>query len=72
MVLLNFTLFVRAPLPTVFAYFSRFEKIAEWDPNVKESKLTKETKTMLGSQYDLVTVWKGKESDITYEMIEYE
>ena len=41
MVFLNYTILVKAPLPKVWSYFSRFETISEWDPNVKSAKISK-------------------------------
>ena len=60
MVKINFVIFTHAPLPKVWNYFARFENVAEWDPNVKSSKLSKETSNMIGSTYDLVTIFNGK------------
>lgn len=41
MVRLSFIEVAPAPIETVWAYFSRFENIAEWDPNTK--KITPQT-----------------------------
>jgi hypothetical protein len=50
---------VQRPITEVFEYFSRFETISEWDPNVRQSKLTKSTASHIDDQYELITVWKG-------------
>ena len=72
MVKLSFSFFTPASLPNVWAYFSRFDNIAQWDPNVRSSKVLKQTEGAVGSTYDLVTIWKGKESSMVYEMEAYE
>jgi len=59
MVNLKFSVVVPRPLEEVFGYFSRFETISEWDPNVRESKLRRNLENRLGQEYDLITVWKG-------------
>lgn len=41
MVKLGFTLHTKGPIEKVFAYFSRFERISEWDLNVQSSKILK-------------------------------
>ena len=66
MVLLNFTVLVRAPLPKVWSYFSRFENVSEWDPNIKSSVISHKTENMVGTKFDLVTLFKGKEAEISY------
>lgn len=60
MVLLNFSFVCKASLPQVWSYFSRFENIAQWDPNVRSAKLAKDAPGVIGSKFDLVTIWKGK------------
>lgn len=41
MVKLGFRLQTKGSLEKVFDYFSRFEKISEWDLNVQSSKIIK-------------------------------
>ncbi len=38
MVKLGFTLVTKGSIDKVFGYFSKFEKISEWDLNVQSSK----------------------------------
>lgn len=72
MVKLSFTLNINAPVGEVFNYFSRFETIKEWDPNVRESRLVSSTKDHIGDEYHLVTIWNGQDSCMTYFTTEYE
>ena len=72
MVLLQFKIIIKANIKTVWDYFSRFENIQEWDPNVRTSKIGIEKPGRVGTTYDLVTVFKGNESDITYTLLEYD
>lgn len=71
MVVLSFSFFADDTIDKVAAYFSNFETIMEWDPNVKKSKLIKETNNKVGSEYALVTIWGDKQNDIVYTVLEY-
>lgn len=59
MVLLSYSIQVKAPRQQVWDYFSRFERIEEWDPNVSKSKVGKRMPELIGTTYDLVTVFNG-------------
>ena len=72
MVLLSYTIQVRAKLQEVWEYFSKFENIKEWDPNVRKATVRNSPPELLGTTYDLVTVFKGNESEIVYTLVEYE
>mgnify|MGYP002862363319 CR=1 FL=1 len=61
MVKLSFTVYVPAPLKNVWAYFSKFENVAKWDPNTTSVILKKETPNKIGSLYDVKTLFKGEE-----------
>lgn len=72
MVKLAFSITVNAPVDQVFGYFSRFETIREWDPNVRESQLVSMSEGHIGDEYRLITIWKDEESCMTYRTTEYE
>lgn len=60
MVLLSYTIQVKAKLEDIWEYFSKFENIEEWDPNVRKSKVGQIKAEMLGTTYNLVTEFNGK------------
>lgn len=41
MVKLSFTAYVPAPLPQVWAFFSKFENVGQWDPSILAIKIKK-------------------------------
>ena len=49
-----------------------FSTIPEWDPNVKSCKVVKRTDKEVGSTYEIVSLFNGKESTVIYETINYE
>ena len=60
MVFLSFTVLVKAPLPKVWDYFSKFENVAQWDPSSKSIKAKEIKENMIGTKYDVVTIFNGK------------
>ena len=71
MVQLKFTVQIAAELEEVWAYFSDFANISQWDPNAKSVSPMKEEKGRVGSTYDLISIWNGKESHLTYQVRAY-
>ncbi|KAL6078149.1 Polyketide cyclase [Balamuthia mandrillaris] len=71
MVKVSFRTVVPGKVDQVFQYFANFANIAEWDPGCKSSKLFSEG-VREGTRFDLVTVFKGRESKMTYEVKTYE
>jgi uncharacterized membrane protein len=60
MVKLSFTVYVPAPLPQVWAFFSKFENVPKWDPNTTAVTIKKNSDKKIGTLYDVKTLWKGK------------
>ena len=55
-----------------FEFLAKFENIERWDPGVKSSKLAPGSAASgIGAVYDLVTLFKGSESAMKYEVTEY-
>ena len=49
-----------------------FKNISEWDPNAKSCKVVKKNDKEVGSVYEIVSAFNGKESDVIYETLKYE
>ena len=52
---------------TAFKFLSDFSNTARWDPGVKTSVKVSEGPVAVGTKYDLVTLFNGKPSNMTYE-----
>lgn len=61
---------VSAPVTEAFDYAANFENIENWDPGVVNSKRVGDGPVTVGSSFELVTVFKGRESDMTYTITE--
>lgn len=61
---------VSTPIDAAFAYVSEFSNIADWDPGTKTAVKRGEGPPRVGLAYDLVTVFKGTESDMVYTITE--
>lgn len=61
MVKLAFTVYVPASLPKVWDFFSKFENLPQWDPNTPSVIPKIKTPNMIGTVYDVKTLFKGKE-----------
>jgi ligand-binding SRPBCC domain-containing protein len=59
MVKLSFTAYVPAPLPQVWAFFSKFENVAQWDPSIPAIKIKKQNPNKIGTLYEVKTVFRG-------------
>lgn len=60
MVKLSFTVYVPAPLPKVFEFFGKFENVSQWDPNTNAVIPLKETANIVGTTYNVKTMFNGK------------
>ena len=60
------------PADEVFAYLADFSNTAEWDPGVATATQTSDGPVGLGSTFDLVTLFRGREVPVTYEVTVYE
>ena len=64
MIRLHETRTVSAPVAEAFDYAANFENIQDWDPGVVTSQRVGDGPVAVGSAFDLVTVFKGRESDM--------
>eukprot|EP00048_Salpingoeca_helianthica_P014465 m.221829 g.221829 ORF g.221829 m.221829 type:complete len:157 (-) comp15895_c0_seq1:41-511(-) len=64
---------INKSIAETFAFVADFANIQDWDPGVKSSKRSESTQGPLGvgTSFDLVTVFKGNESKMTYTITEY-
>ena len=53
-----------------FDYLADFTNATEWDPNTSSSKCVEGQPGDLGSRYEVVTEFGGREMELTYETIE--
>lgn len=70
MIRLQETRTVSAPIAAAFDYAANFENIEDWDPGVVTSTKVGTGSAAVGSVFDLVTVFKGRTSDMTYTITE--
>jgi carbon monoxide dehydrogenase subunit G len=56
----------------VFDYLANFENTARWDPGVLEAVKTSNGPVELGSTFDLVTIFRGRRIEVTYEVTDYQ
>ncbi len=61
---------VSASIEKAYDYAANFENIENWDPGVVSSNKATDGPPAVGSAFDLVTVFKGRESDMTYTITE--
>ena len=61
---------VPTPIAEAFAYTAEFANIADWDPGVNAAVKRGDRVPHVGQIYDLVTVFKGSESDMVYTITE--
>ena len=53
-----------------FRYVSEFEHAAEWDPGVAESKKVTDGPVRVGTEYDVVVLFRGKRQRYRYRVTE--
>ncbi len=61
-----------AELPATFAYLSRFDRAAEWDPGVADGVMLTDAPVGLGSRFRLAARFLGRTIPLDYEMVEFE
>jgi carbon monoxide dehydrogenase subunit G len=59
------------PVEDVFAYVADFTTVTEWDPGIASSERTS-GEGGVGTTYDVVATFRGREVPMTYEVAEYE
>lgn len=66
MIQLQETITVSTPIEAAFDYVAEFDNIEDWDPGVVKATKTSNSPANVGTSFDLVTTFKGRESDMTY------
>ena len=61
---------VARPAADAFRYIADFEHTAEWDPGIAESKRLTEGAVRVGSQFDVVALFRGKRQRFRYTVTE--
>ncbi len=56
----------------VFAYLSRFDRAAEWDPGVEAGEMVTPEPVGVGSRFRLVARFLGRRIPLEYEIVELE
>lgn len=56
----------------VFEYMSHFDNAAEWDPGVRRAEHRGGGAIGVGSEFHLVTLFRGKEVPLTYRIIDFD
>ena len=65
---------IPSALPQVeaFAYMADFANARRWDPSVSEARRVDEAPLGLGSAFDLVARFAGRDVPLRYEIVEYD
>jgi hypothetical protein len=66
----------RIPISTTraaaFAYLSRFDRAAEWDPGVESGEMLTPEPVNVGSRFHLVARFLGRRIPLEYEVVEFD
>ena len=66
------TLETQLPAAAVFAYLSDFSNTEEWDPGTVQAERVDDGPIREGSEFRLVATFLGRESVISYRVVEYD
>ena len=66
------TVVVPRPPAEVFDYLADFSTTEEWDPGIVRATRTSEGAIGVGATFDLVSIFRGREVPVTYEITEYD
>jgi hypothetical protein len=58
------------PIATAFDYLSRFSTAAEWDPGVVRARDLTDESVRVGSRYEIVSSFLGREVPLVYEVVD--
>lgn len=61
---------VQRPLGEAFAYVADFSNAAEWDPGVVEARQLTEGPVRVGSEFDVVALFRGRRQRFRYVVTE--
>ena len=70
MVNYNATVSTKKSREEAFDYLADFTNATEWDPNTSSSKCVSGEPGEVGSRYEVVTEFGGREMELTYETVE--
>lgn len=63
---------VSRPADEAFRYIAAFENTAEWDPGIEESRKLTDGPVRVGSEFDVLAVFRGKRQRFRYTVTELE
>ena len=63
---------VARPAAEVFRYIAEFENTAEWDPGIAEARKVTDGPVRVGSEFDVVALFRGKRQRFRYRVTELE
>jgi carbon monoxide dehydrogenase subunit G len=66
------TIDTQQPREDVFAYLSDFSTTREWDPGVVEAERVNGAAVGEGTEFRLVAVFLGRQTPLTYRIVEYD
>jgi hypothetical protein len=58
------------PIEQVFAYMADFSNVREWDPSAVRADAMGGGDAELGARYEVTSRFLGRETDLTYEIVE--
>ncbi|MBA2296718.1 MAG: SRPBCC family protein [Actinobacteria bacterium] len=61
---------VSRPAADAFRYIAEFENTAQWDPGIAESRKLTDGPVRIGSQFDVVALFRGKRQRFRYTVTE--
>ena len=61
---------VTLPAAEAFRYVSEFENAADWDPGIAESRKLTDWLVRVGTEYDVVVLFRGKRQRYRYRVTE--
>jgi carbon monoxide dehydrogenase subunit G len=60
------------PQDEAFAYMADFANARDWDPSVSEARQVGEAPISMGSSFELVARFAGRDVPLRYEIVEYD
>ncbi len=63
---------VARPIDEVWTFVSDFANSATWDPGVAEARKVTEGPVAVGTRYELMVIFNGKQLPMTYEVTAYD
>ena len=63
---------VARPADDTFRYLAEFEHAAEWDPGIAEAKRLTDGPVRVGTEFDVVALFRGKRQRFRYRVTELE